>query len=208
MKSRGRQQKGKSSRKGQPERGRRKAIGIIAEDESDVRTLDVLIGKIAARPYLIKSFKGDGCGKIVGKCHAWSQNLHEQGCRYLLIVHDLDRARKNELFVRMRDALGASPIKTFALIIPVREIEAWLLADHAAIKKAMKIKGSLSSIANPEAIQNPKEFLGRLIYTKSNHSRRYVNAIDNVKIAAECVPNNLLRCSSFLDLHEFVANHI
>jgi hypothetical protein len=207
MKSRG-SRRPKTSKKAQRTRGRRKAIGIIAEDDSDVQTIDILIGKIAASPYSITSFKGDGCGKIIGKCRAWSQSLLKQGCQYLLVVHDLDSARKQELLAKLKDALGVSPIANYALIVPVREIEAWLLADHAAIKKAMKIKVSLNSVVNPEAIQHPKEFLGRLIYTKSAHSRRYVNAIDNVKIASQCIPNNLMRCPSFVDFHNFVATHI
>jgi len=189
-------------------RGGRKPIGIIAEDISDVATLDILIRKIGKAPYSIRSFKGDGGGKIVGKCHAWSQNLRDQGCRYLLIVHDLDSAEIGHLRAKLETALGVSPIDTHLIVIPVREIEAWLLADHRAITKAMKLRVTINQIANPEAIPNAKEYLGRLIYTKSGHQRRYINTIDNAKIAVECVPTNLQRCRSFVPFHQFIRDHI
>jgi hypothetical protein len=68
---------------------RRKSIGIIAEDKSDVAVLEYLIAKLAANPFSVKPFVGNGCGKIVGKCRSWAQNLYNSGCQYLLIVHDL-----------------------------------------------------------------------------------------------------------------------
>ena len=187
----------------------RKLIGIIAEDASDINTIDVFIRKITNAKYSIKSFRGDGCGKIVGKCHAWSQNLFEQGCRYLLIFHDLDMNNLTQLRAKLASALGDSPIERHLIVIPVREIEAWLLADHAAITAAMKLKTAQKSIANPETIQNPKERLARLVYEKSQHARRYINTVDNVKIANESKPANLLmRCPSFVPFYNFIATYI
>jgi hypothetical protein len=186
----------------------RKPIGIIAEDRSDVAVLDVLIRKLAKAPYFVRSFVGEGCGKIVGKCHAWAQNLRDYGCRYLVVVHDLDRNDIDQLRDKIKQALGQSPISPYLIVIPVREIEAWLLSDHHAIERAMKLKDRISKIANPEAILNPKEHLADLVYRKSRKSRRYVNALDNPKIAVECATNNLSRCASFVSFSEFIVQHI
>jgi hypothetical protein len=186
----------------------RKAIGIIAEDKSDIEVIDILIGKITKAPYRIRSFKGEGHGKIAGKCHSWGQILKAEGCKYLLLVHDLDSAKTHELRTKLEGALSVSPIQLYLIVIPVREIEAWLLADHEAITKAMKLREKLNLVANPEAIQNPKEQLGRLIRTKSRHKQHYVNTVDNKKIAAECVPTKLRRCPSFVPFEQFITQHI
>jgi polyhydroxyalkanoate synthesis regulator protein len=98
-----------------------------------------------------------------------------------LIVHDLDAANINQLKCNIASALGKSPIDTHLIVIPVKAIEAWLLADHDAVSKAMKLRQPLSRVPNPEAIARPKEHLGRLIYVQSEHTRRYINTLDNKK---------------------------
>jgi hypothetical protein len=186
----------------------RKLVGVIAEDTSDINTIDILIRKIAHSRYSIKSFKGDGCGKIIGKCRAWSQNLFEQGCRYLLIFHDLDKKDIAQLRAKLASALGVCPIERHLIVIPVEEIEAWLLADHAAITATMNLKTPQKAIADPENIRNPKERLARLVYEKSRHARRYINTVDNVKIASALKPENLMRCRSFVPFYDFIRANI
>jgi hypothetical protein len=105
------------------DRKSRKSIGIIAEDQSDVDVLTVLIGKIAKRPFSVRRIVGGGCGKIVGKCRAWAQNLQAQGCRYLLVVHDLDTRNIGDLRNQLEAALRPCPIGQHLIVIPVREIE-------------------------------------------------------------------------------------
>ena len=183
-------------------------IGVIAEDDSDIAVVDLLIGKLAKTPYVIRPVAANGSGKIVGKCRGWAQNLRDQGCRYLFVVHDLDVRRVSELTHQLREALRPSPIDPHLIVIPVREIEAWLLADHVAITKAMKLKEKLKMVPNPEALHRPKEYLADLVYKKSRRTRRYVNAVDNAKIANLCVPSNLLRCPSFGPFERFVKHYL
>jgi hypothetical protein len=197
--------KKRSKRKGSPSR---KSIGVIAEDHSDIAVVKALIGKITNKPFSVKGTAGGGCGKIVGKCRVWAQTLHDQGCRYLFIVHDLDTRVLNKLRAQLVSALRPSPIGLHLIVIPVREIEAWLLSDHVAITKAMKLKDALKQIANPESILRPKEYLADLVYTKSRKQRRYVNALDNEKIAELCAAINLKRCASFVPFCDFVSMYI
>ncbi|MEJ0049602.1 MAG: DUF4276 family protein [Methylovirgula sp.] len=185
-----------------------KRIGIIAEDHSDVGVLNQLIGKIAKSPYTIRPFAAGGCGKMLGKADAWSKNLYDQGCRYLILVRDLDKENPATLHGSLVSALGDILSKSRIVVIPVREIEAWLLADNEAIFRAMKLKKILAPIANPEAVADPKKLLARLIYTNSEHTRRYINAIHNEKIAAECSYDSLLRCNSFKPFAQFIEQHI
>ena len=177
-----------------------RSIEIIAEDESDIAVVKTLIGKIATVPFSVKSTAAGGCGKIAGKCRIWAQNLQERGCRYLLIIHDLDTRILNTLRTELTAALKPCPIGSHLIVIPVREIEAWLLADHVAVTRAMKLQRALNEVANPEAILRPKERLADLVYTRSGTKRRYLNTVDNAKIAEHCIINNLKRCASFVPL--------
>jgi Domain of unknown function (DUF4276) len=184
-------------------KGNQRPVGIIAEDDSDIQVLSSLIDKIVQSHVPIKPAKGSGCGNIVSKCHAWAQNLKERGCRYLLLVQDLDDGPLDTLMRRLTSALRPSPITCHIIIIPVREIEAWLLADHEAIHRAMKLNKALRQTPNPEAIPEPKEYLSDLIYRNSDR-KRYINTLDNRKIAAECQIENLRRCPSFVPFVEFI----
>jgi hypothetical protein len=195
-------------RTGGRKRKSRTNIGIIAEDNSDIAVLNILIGKLAKAPYLISPVTADGCGKIIGKCRGWALNLRDRGCKYLLLVHDLDLKKESELRAQLLAAMDPCPITPHLIVIPAREIEAWLLADHVAITRAMKLKEPLKKVPNPESLQRPKEYLAAAVYRKSRKARRYVNAVDNAKIAHLCVPSNLQRCRSFQPFARFVTDCI
>jgi Domain of unknown function (DUF4276) len=180
-------------------------VGIIAEDESDVDVISILMRKMARKPFGLKRQIGRGSGRIRGKCRAWANTLKHRGCNLLIIVHDLDARELRQLYRDLCEALGASPIADHAIIIPVRELEAWLLADHTAIQRAFRFRAPLGQIANPQGIQRPKEFLRDLIYQRSERRIIYLNTVHNVKIAEQCTPANLRRCESFQPLADFVA---
>jgi uncharacterized protein DUF4276 len=181
-------------------------VGIIAEDDSDIGVVDVIIKKIAKRKYSIKSFAGHGSGRVRNKCNAWAKTLKDSGCQSLILVHDLDANRIDRLLAAIRQALDPSPIQPYVIVIPVRELEAWLLADHVAIEKTFRFKKKLKSIPNPEAIQHPKEFLRDLVNQKSNHRIIYANTVHNIRIAQNCSVGNLKKCASFKPLEAFVAS--
>lgn len=183
-------------------------VGIIAEDDSDVDVIRSIIRKIARRSFGIDKFVGHGCGKVRSKCRAWSQNLHQRGCTLLIVVHDLDTANLRTLRQSLAVELTQSPIKRNIIVIPVREIEAWLLADQDAIRKALNLSMPIGKVSNPEAIARPKERLGELIYIRSGHKTRYVNSIHNVKIADASALTNLRRCASFIPLEDFLIAHL
>jgi hypothetical protein len=183
-------------------------IGIIAEDKSDVEVIDAIIAKISKVPYAIHRFVGSGCAKIRAKCGAWAQNLRDRGCKLLIVVHDSDNSDPNKLKNEIKAALGSSAVGSYLIVIPVREIEAWLLADHGAISRALKLSYPLNKISNPESVLRPKEKLRDLIYTKSRPQIKYVNAVHNKKIAMECTLQNLGRCESFLALKTFLGDNL
>lgn len=143
-------------------------IGIIAEDDTDVDVARVLIGKVArGKSFSVKKFSANGCGKLIGKCYQWSVQLHARGCELLVVLHDLDEKQENQLRQFLERALSGSPISRRIIVIPIKEIEAWLLSDHQAIEQAMNLKQRIERVANPQSVANPKEYLRELIRLKS-----------------------------------------
>jgi hypothetical protein len=105
------------------------------------------------------------------------------------VVHDLDRNKttmelndENQLRARLEKVLINNPITYKSIIIPIEELEAWLLSDRAS---------------NPEKIINPKNELRKL-------DRNYRTA-DNTKIAEKITIDHIARqCPSFKPLQEFL----
>jgi len=183
-------------------------VGVIAEDHSDIDVMDVIISKLAKKSYAIRRFVGHGSGKILSKCNSWANDLRAKGCTLLIVAHDLDSRKLAKFKPQLAQALGVSPIPQHVLVIPVQEIEAWLLADHEAILKTVKAKKTLKMIANPEASNHPKEDLRDLISRITDHRTIYVNTVHNHLIAKNAAITNLRRCTSFLDFHDFVKIHL
>lgn len=183
-------------------------VGVIAEDNSDVDVLRELLAKLTKRKLFLHKFVGHGCGKIAGKCRAWARNLDAQGCQVLIILHDLDLRNLAQLRQTLIEALTPSPIQSHVIVIPVQELEAWLLADHGAIQNALGIKQPIKQVTGMEYLQRPKEFLGDLIFRKSNKTVYYVNTVHNVRIARAASLVNLRRCPSFRPLEEFARVHL
>jgi hypothetical protein len=181
-------------------------IGIIAEDNSDVEVISEILKKMRQNDEIsIKKFVGHGCGRIVGKCCQWANQLFLYGCKYLLVIHDLDERDINELRTDINHAINSSSIRRKIVVIPIREIEAWLLCDGEAIRKSMGIRNKISDTANPQLIIDPKRKLGEIIYLKSEKRKRYI-VNDNVRIASRINVKKLLRCNSFIPLYNFIVS--
>ena len=183
-------------------------VGIIAEDHSDVTVLAELLKKAATKKYSIRSFVGNGCGKILAKCAAWARVLRDQGCTRLLLVHDLDTRSLANFRHQLMAALAPCPIPTHVILIPVREIEAWLLADQVALGVVARASRPPKQIANPEALLHPKEELREVLRRLSAGRLMYVNTVHNRRIAAAASLPSLRRCRSFQPLEAFAINHL
>jgi Domain of unknown function (DUF4276) len=163
---------------------------------------------LRGRPVSIKRFVGHGCGKIIGKASVWGRELFQAGCKSLLVIHDLDDGNRAELEARLRKAYRSTPISQFVVVIPVQEIEAWLLSDAKAISKFFNLKTELKQIPNPENVRNPKERLGDLIYQSTSGKKRYVNSLHNEKIIQNVSLDRLRTCHSFIPLEHFVREQL
>jgi hypothetical protein len=165
-------------------------IGIIAEDDTDVKCLKILIKKI--RPSIVLKGIGVGGGGNMSnmrKMEQWTRSLYAESCHFLLVVHDLDRNGatnalndKNELMNKLKNALAKNPITQHCIIIPIEELEAWLLSDKHL---------------NPENIVNPKQYLKKANKNyRTSDNEWLATQIDIVQISA--------KCPSFLPLKKFI----
>ena len=171
-------------------------IGIIAEDDSDV---DVLreVTLILLKPHKIgfKKFVGHGCGRLRKKCGAWAKNLVEQGCPYIVVVHDNDAYDEQKLRSNIKKEIGPAKASDSVILIPKEEIEAWLMYDAKAIATAFKQNTLLKLPSNPEDVPDPKGCLGKLIEKK--YERNYLHTVHNAEIAKHIRVSQLAKAVSF-----------
>lgn len=178
-------------------------MGIIAEDDSDVavvRELTLLL--LRPRRIGFKHFTGNGCGKLRRKCRAWTENLVRRGCPWIAVVHDLDVNNERELREELSRAVAAIRVKASVVLIPKREIEAWLLYDAAAIAAAFNERRRPRLPGNPESLPDPKRFLEQLVW--KHYGKYYLNTIHNELIAKRIDVSQLRRSGSFTPHPPFV----
>ncbi len=177
-------------------------MGIIAEDDSDVAVLRELTLSLL-RPYKVgfKRFVGDGCGKLRRKCGAWATNLVGQGCPWIVVVHDLDVLTEVELRAELTNAINPANAKASVVLIPKREIEAWLLYDSGAIASAFRERQGPPLPGNPESVVDPKKHLRDLIWRR--YRKEYLNTVHNPLIAKHIDHSLLNRSGSFSPHFEF-----
>lgn len=184
-----------------------KQIGIIAEDVSDVDVVTNILGKYVDRSkFSIRKFVGNGCGKLRNKCDSWAATLFESGCHHVLIFHDLDRHDEVSLRTLLEEKVSPERFPKSLIVIPIEEMEAWLLSDEMAIRDVFKLQKSPPRIDNCEAINSPKEHLSKMIW--SIGKKRYINTTHNKKISEKISIENLRRCPSFASFDAYVKSSI
>ncbi len=179
---------------------------VLGEDRSDAETLRVLIRRLADNERLAVKIKGyDGCGQLLRKGARDLDEFLSQGYDRFVVAYDADRDDPAARLARARSMVQESRAASSAccVVVPVEELEAWLLADVAAVSKKWP-SWRPDPIANPERVQDPKEYLEKLS-RDSQRRPRYSHAVDNPMLAGlidlEIVAK---KCPSFRVLAEFV----
>ena len=81
---------------------------------------------------------------------AHSQILKDKGATNIIILTDLD---EDQCITLTKERIN--PSDYHSVVVSIKEIEAWFLADEEAMKKLLKDDGH--SIENPETVQEPFE---------------------------------------------------
>lgn len=185
-------------------------VGIIAEDPSDVEVLKELGRKISGRNFSVSQHFGKGCGSLKSKTPGWCQAFSKKGCKAVVLVHDRDNKNANQLRQDLEGILATSVMKRCYVTIPSEELEAWLLSDTSAIKRALNLEKEPKEIHHPETILSPKEHLGGLVTSHSKgKSKYYVNTEHNGLIVKEIAISAIeQKCPSFAPFKTFIETEI
>lgn len=184
-------------------------VGIIAEDMSDIKTAKKIINLISGKNVTIKPSASEGCAKLMRKCKASADQFWAMGCKMLIIIHDSDENNPQGILQKIEQKIKPCPFEKYLVCVPVQEIEAWLLSDPNAIKKAMGLAKLPRISGMPEDINSPKDFLRQLVSKASSNRITYVNTIHNDKIASYLnIDTVKKRCPSFLKFYKFIKDNI
>ncbi|HVC09363.1 MAG TPA: DUF4276 family protein [Elusimicrobiota bacterium] len=182
-----------------------KCVGIIAEDKSDADVVSAVIQKLRPRKkWRFHIVAGGGCGRIKSKCLMWAQELYNKGCSHLVLVRDSDGGDPEAFRSGLEQKLISTAFSSRIIVIPVRTIEAWLLADELAIQKLFELRKMPNSIAHPENELDPKGKLEEIVHHFSGGARIYVTTIHNAQLAKIARIKRLQRCKSYLPLESYI----
>lgn len=185
--------------------------GIIAEDNSDIECLKVIIKRLAKNDSLKIKHKGyKGCANMLRDgwkdLKAYSQLSY---ITHFIVCYDKDdskgQTRYEEVINKIIKPSGLKN-KKVCILIPIQEMEAWILADIESVTKVISSWKPAEKFQSPELIESPKEKLTKLSQTKSSkplydyvtHNQQVFKHID-----LEIVKK---KCPSFAELYEFVKN--
>lgn len=182
---------------------------VLAEDRSDVDTLKAIIARLhpkAKSPTILG--KGyDGCNEMFRKGALDLRNFARRACNRFVVCYDSDQDDPAKRHRRVIDEIvKPSGIRDpICVLVPVQEIEAWILADLDSVQAVIKGWRAKKAIPNPENIKDPKEYLVRL--SKENGRPLYSYATHN-PVVAKSLNLEIVhgKCPSFRPLAALVRN--
>lgn len=185
-------------------------FALLAEDRSDVDALVVLIKRIIGQENATISRKGfGGCGELRRKAHSHIAEFSRQGATHFIICHDSDRSTPQDVRDKVIAAIKAKIPLDFdhMIVVPVQELEAWIIADEAAIHTAIPSL-TINPVAKPEEINDPKEWLIR--QSQVGRSKPlYSPATFNAKVAGHLEIDKVKKkCNSFNELVDYLQEAI
>lgn len=182
-------------------------IGVIAEEQNDIDILYEITCKLTLEEnFSFRKFVAHGCGKLRRKCGSWAHNLLTRGCSLLVVIHDLDEFDEICLRKELEGYVSCISFVDRLILIPIYEIEAWLLSDDLALKQTFNMNKLPKVPKHPEGIRNPKEYLRDMIWKYCK--KYYINTIHNKKIARYIKIEKLCVCPSFSPYPTFVDKHL
>ena len=182
-------------------------IAVLAEDRSDADALVVLVNRISGNLNCRVLRKGfSGCGELCRKVGSHIADFASQGATHFIICHDSDGNDPGE--IREKVMAGIKPkidlnCYEHKIVVPVQELEAWLIADDEAISKVIPSL-SIGVVKQPENIDSPKEWLIRAsrkgrshpLYSPPTYNHQVARHLDIAKVEG--------KCGSFRELTAFV----
>lgn len=131
-------------------------IAIATEDELSEAVALRLIAELQEPHYVAHKLRKGGFGYLRSKMDSWCQMAQHQ---VMLVLTDLDQAKCAGALREQWLSDRPEPARLL-LRVAVREVESWVLADHAAMRVLIGSKGTLPP--RPDELPDPKQVLLRL----------------------------------------------
>ena len=169
---------------------------VLAEDWSDVDAIVVLLKRISGidnQKIFRKGF--NGCGALRTKACRIMGEFSTKGATRFIICHDSDGVDVREIKAKFVATLNDPRCAGLdhQVIVPVQELEAWIIADEGAIKKAipsLSIRKCVSTrvIGEPEGVvgQRIAEGCSKPLFVPSLHNKLVASFIDLAKLERKC----------------------
>lgn len=182
--------------------------GVIGEDKSDVEVLKQLILRLSppGRKVAVRTKGYDGCAEMLLKGAKQLQSFERDRCHRFVVCYDSDRDNPEQrLETLMQTVVRPAAVEgPLCALVPIQEIEAWILADLPAVTHIIPSWVPSESFASPENVTDPKHELVRL---SRNQRRRplYSYVMHNPQVAKFLNLDTLYRkCRSFRPLADLV----
>ncbi len=183
-------------------------FAVLAEDHSDAEALAAIIRRIIGGNnvrVLRKGFRG--CGSLCNKAGRHIENFAEQGATHFIICHDSDGKESDFIQRKVLEAINQKIVlKQYQhrIIVPIQELEAWLIADEDAIRTAIPSL-SIPPQQTPERIPNPKEWLVKESGRGQGSRPLYAPKVFNAQVAEHLNIEKLnSKCPSFKELFDYI----
>lgn len=180
----------------------------LGEDKSDSETIKAIIRVVAGDISIPVQARGYG-GKagLLKKGAKDLRTYSSLGFTRFVIVHDADCNDPESIRLQVCEQVVAKAgLKTgCCVVVPVQEIEAWILADLKAVTSVLTGWRPRKDFPSPEGIDNPKEELERLS-RMSNKKPRYSHVVHNPRVAEHLDWRRVQqKCPSFQPLVDLIA---
>ena len=179
-------------------------IAILAEDDSDADALSHLVKRHFDDTRLTVKKKGYDGGS--GLCRKGARDIKtwlRQGVKRFVVCHDSDSHPPYQVREKIMNAVvkpsGAE--SHCCIVVPVQEIEAWLIADELAINDVIPTF-QFEGHATPEHIGSPKEWLVGQSKAKNGkplYSPKTFNAAVAKRLRLDVVSKKCPSFAAFLD---------
>lgn len=192
-------------------------VGFALEGNGDYPVLPVLTRRLLEENFpdlpleeetIIRPRK-TGYG-FISELPTFAATLSAAGCDMLVAVVDSDAPKATERLNRLREAKAKCEERAISLCIAegvaIRAIEAWLLADDAALYSIFGGERARWVSPHPENLEAPKATLNTLVRQQSGGSE--VSFASYAGDIAALLNLDLLRrrCSSFAQLAQNIIN--
>lgn len=179
-------------------------LGVIAEDDTDCETLEVLAKRIVHEKLRVKPRRGKGCSQVKAKAARWVHDLAKAGCSFVIIVQDRDRSDENSIRKHYEAAPLPSGVERL-VCVPVEELEAWFWSDQ---KLLAAVGGrTVKAHDNPHLLSSPKEKLASL--SRRGGVKPTYSTNDNPRLAKTLALDLCAkRCPAFHEFREFLLTKV